>query len=112
MNEILTSTSLSEPSTVTRCHEKNLFNKQCQQGKQRVLFIIFCQYSHKPKTSILGIEFLEALTGGTTIRTHDISYTRHLVHTTSRTKTKTRHFVQKRNQTFRAIYIIQLIIIT
>ena len=32
---------------------------------------------------------------------HDNSYTRHFVHMTSRTKTKTRHFVQKRNQTFR-----------
>ena len=32
---------------------------------------------------------------------HDSSHTRHFVHTTSRTKTKTRHFVQKRNQTFR-----------
>ena len=36
-----------------------------------------------------------------TIRGHGNSYTRHFVHTTSRTKTKTRHFVQKRNQTFR-----------
>ena len=32
---------------------------------------------------------------------HDNSYSRHFVHTTFRTETKTRHFVQKRNQTFR-----------
>ena len=35
-------------------------------------------------------------------RGHDNSYTRHFVHTTSGTKTQTRHFVQKRNQTFRS----------
>ena len=49
--------------------------------------------------------------GGTTIRTHDISYTRHLVQKPKLDisyKSETRHFVQKRNRTFRAIYIIQL----
>ena len=32
---------------------------------------------------------------------HDNSYTQNFLHTTSRTTTKTRHFVQKRNQTIR-----------
>ena len=36
----------------------------------------------------------------TEIGEHDNSYTRHFVHTTFRTKTKTWHFVQNRNSTF------------
>ena len=50
-----------------------------------------------------------------TIRGHDNPYTRHLVQNPKSDisyKSETRHFVQKWNPTFRAIYIIQLIIIT
>ena len=53
--------------------------------------------------------------GSTTIRTQHVSYTRHFVHKPKPNnpyKNEIQLFVQKRNQTFRTIYIIQFFIIT